>query len=160
MGAKLTAQSTSKPTSRPTSKSTAKSNRTLKHHGILGMRWGIRRYRGPNGRIIPGKYVAPGKAAELRKSGGSTPAAKSEDHLQAQEIRKKKASQMTNAELRQVLERMDLERRYKDAKTQEISAGKKAVSKTLNRIGERVAGKAVDAAVNAAFFAALGNRKK
>ena len=29
----------------------------LQHHGIKGMRWGVRRQRGPDGRIIPGKYV-------------------------------------------------------------------------------------------------------
>lgn len=46
-------------------------NGILSHHGIMGMRWGVRRYRGPDGTVVPGKYKSPAKAEQLRREGGN-----------------------------------------------------------------------------------------
>jgi hypothetical protein len=84
-------------------------NNYLQHYGVLGMKWGVRRSQS--------------------KNGSSTPAGKkrySEDHVKVQKIRKKKVSQMSNQELRDANNRLQLERQYGDL-TKKKSRGKQAV---------------------------------
>jgi len=97
----------------------------LQHHGVLGMRWGYRRERGPDGRVIPGSYV---------KRGGQPV---SGDRAAADAARQSIPS-MTNAELRQVVERMNLEQQYRRLGQQDISAGRKFVQDTLRSIGQEL----------------------
>jgi hypothetical protein len=70
----------------------------LAHYGIKGMRWGVRRKEGSDGRVIG-------------KAGGSKRPA-SNDHREAQELKKKKLSELSNSELRKLNERMNLEQNY------------------------------------------------
>lgn len=93
------------------------SNNYLEHHGILGMHWGHRNARS-----------------------SSVPSA---DHLKKTSLRKKKVSEMSNAELRAVTERMQLERQYKDLSKSDVSAGKKFATDILMNIGKELATNAV-----------------
>ena len=68
----------------------------LYHYGILGMRWGVRRGR---------KSVSGIKTRKAKTQ-------PSEDSLRVQNIRKKKVKQMSNQELRDVNQRMQLENQY------------------------------------------------
>lgn len=70
----------------------------LQHHGIKGQRWGVRRYRKKDGSLTP--------AGKKRYS-------MSEDAIKASDYRKKKVSQLTNKELRELNERTNLENNYK-----------------------------------------------
>lgn len=113
---------------------------TLYHHGILGQKWGVRRFRNADGTL-----TAAGKK-RARQS-------RSEDSARVKAIRKKKVSQMSNKELQEANSRLQLERQYRDL-TKKKSAGKKAVqafiatagtiaaiegaSKTYKRVGEAV----------------------
>ena len=65
----------------------------LAHYGVKGMRWGYRRQS--DGSVKPS---------------GKTP--KSEDHATSRALMKKRPSQMTNAELKKLNERMQLEQNY------------------------------------------------
>lgn len=68
----------------------------LYHYGIKGMKWGRRRFRNTDGTLTP--------AGKKRYS---------DDAYEAKQIKKKKMSQMSNAELRKLNERQNLERTHK-----------------------------------------------
>lgn len=69
----------------------------LEHHGIKGMRWGIRRYRNEDGSLT---------VAGRRKYG-------SDDYQKVQRLSKKKTKELSNDELRQIAERKELEKKVK-----------------------------------------------
>jgi hypothetical protein len=79
----------------------------LKHYGVLGMRWG------------------------RRKGETSTPSVPkrppSADHLKKVELKKKRIHEMTNAELKTINERLQLERQYKDLSKATLNPGMKFV---------------------------------
>lgn len=83
-------------------------NNELKHYGVLGMKWGVRR-------------GSSGSGKTSRKS------RMSEDHARAKSLKKKKLSQLSNAELKELNNRMNLENQYKNLKRQNVSAGRKFV---------------------------------
>lgn len=70
----------------------------LYHAGIKGMKWGIRRYQNKDGTLTP--------AGKQRYRDYS------DDALAAEKIRNKKVSQMSNAELKKLNERQNLEKNY------------------------------------------------
>lgn len=78
----------------------------LKHIGVLGMKWGVRK-RGPA----------------------------SSDHVRSREIRKKHLSEMSNEEIRTVVNRLQLERAYKDVDYDTMSRGQKMVKQLMTKIG-------------------------
>jgi riboflavin biosynthesis pyrimidine reductase len=113
----------------------------LKHFGILGMKWGVRRYRdSSSGRVIPDKYLSPAKAENLRKAGGSTPTVSpsSESSSQSSPV-KPKLQDMTTLELRNAIERINLEKQYKQLMSKEISPGMKFVNSVLADSGKKAA---------------------
>lgn len=92
----------------------------LAHYGIKGMRWGVRR----------------------RRSSDSSPATsskKSAEHLQAQALRKKSISEMSNAELKALTTRMNLEKQYADLNKSTASAGQRFVADLLVNTARNVA---------------------
>lgn len=79
----------------------------LYHYGILGMRWGIRKSRSG--------------------SGGSKKTSKkrivSDDAKDAMSLKKKKIYEMSNAELRRLNDRQNLERTYRQNNKSKIAKG-------------------------------------
>ena len=90
---------------------------SLYHFGILGMKWGVRRQRGSDGRVIEG-------------SRGS------DDHQKARDLKKKGARNLSNAELKSYVERMNLEKQYSNLNKKEVSAGRKFVNDILVTAGK------------------------
>lgn len=73
----------------------------LYHHGVLGMKWGLRRYQNHDGSL-----TALGKIHQ-RQMGWS------KDAKSAARLKKKGMNKMTNAELKKYNERKNLEAQYK-----------------------------------------------
>ena len=65
----------------------------LAHWGVKGMKWGVRKDR---------------------TGVGASSASASEDHINVAALRKKKLSQLSNAEIKAVNERMNLEKKYRE----------------------------------------------
>ena len=97
-------------------------NNELKHYGVLGMKWGVRR----------SQSSTSGSTSKRKVS-------KSEDYIRAKKLKKKKLSQLSNAELRELNTRMQLESQYKNLKKQDISAGKKFIKDVAYETGKSVA---------------------
>ena len=81
-------------------------NNELKHYGVLGMKWGIRKDRGSSA------------ARRKAKTRGW-----SKDAKEVHRIKNKKVSTLTNAELRKANERINLENNYKNLNKSQISKG-------------------------------------
>lgn len=126
----------------------------LAHHGIKGMKWGIRRTAEQLGHIIKrrkAKKAAAKAEAEKKKAAAKKAeeeaAAKKKAEVEAS--RPKKVSEMSKEEIDAAIARMNLEKSYINAmkEYQELTAtpvkkstGRKIVDKVVNEYG----GKAID----------------
>lgn len=101
-------------------------NSELYHHGIKGMRWGIRRFQNKDGSLTnAGKKRRAKLEGELEKLGGKK-SAKSDAEAAP---RKKTVSEMSDAELRDKVNRLQNERMYYELNKQIAALNPRQVSK-------------------------------
>lgn len=96
----------------------------LAHYGILGMHWGIRRYQNSNGSL-----TSEGKN-RYKKKGGLIKAKKPK----TKKPRREDISKLSDQELRAKLNRMQMERQYKQMTETDVEKGKKYASKILKSV--------------------------
>lgn len=109
-------------------------NDTLQHHGIVGMKWGIRRYQNKDGTLT--------SEGQRRKVHHEAQSQKKKDN--------KNKGSFSNAELKSKIERLQLEKQLRELTSSEISPGKAYVEQILKSVGQKVA---VTALSGAALYA-------
>lgn len=110
----------------------------LEHHGIKGMKWGVRR-----------------SETQLARARGS-----SKQSADAQEKVNRKAAvknrrTMSDADLKKRIERLKMEREYKNLTEEDLSPGRKYVSEILASSGKKVATVAAAGAMSYAIKVAM-----
>lgn len=90
----------------------------VRHHGIKGQKWGVRRFQNADGSL-----TAAGKqrVSEIKKRTDS-----------------KNRGTLSNAQLKAKIERLQLEKQLRELTNQEVNSGKVYAQKILKDVGSRV----------------------
>lgn len=105
-------------------------NNELAHWGIRGMKWGVRRYQNKDGSLTPaGKKRRAQLTSELEKLNGQGANGSGKNS----NPRTKSTKDMTDEELRSAVNRLQLEKQYRDyyrdLNPKKVGRGKKFVEK-------------------------------
>lgn len=106
------------------------------HYGVKGMKWGIRKDRVTSGaRKVKQKAKDTKTYRKAKSEHEKYLANRSASRVQSDEIRKKKAYQLSDEELKIAIGRMNLEKQYKNLNREVYHPGQAFANKALNQVG-------------------------
>lgn len=114
-------------------------NNELYHYGIMGMKWGRRKDKSSNGVSKRSGRIKKG-IAKIKKA--QTP--------------KKKIKKLSDEELQKKINRLQMEKRYRDLKKDEVSEGAKIVGSILKGSAKAVGTQLVIGTAGLALNKAIG----
>lgn len=136
------------------------------HHGIKGMKWGVRRYQNEDGSLTP--------AGKKRYAEDAEDADSEVKESRKQDVKNRRT--LSDSELEEKIKRLKMERELKSLTEEDISPGKKATKEILSSAGKKVLSAAAAGALAygvkvamtkrfnpveaAAYIAANPNKKK
>ena len=108
-------------------------NNYLEHHGIKGMKWGVRRTKAQLGYKI-GFRKKKKKSVESKDDSSPKQSKKAVSKKTASKKKSKSVKDMSDEELRAKINRLEMEKRYMDLSPKDISKGKKFTSRVMNNM--------------------------
>lgn len=114
-------------------------NNELVHYGVKGMKWGVRRFQRKDGSLTPAgkkRYNDSdngdnqNRSQNGNQSGGQNRSSSSSGNTSG----RRSTSEMSDAELQRVVNRLNLEKRYKELTPATTSMGQRFIKKVMNDV--------------------------